>query len=56
MVIPREVEDTANSIGRGIQFKVRVEESICYNEYSVGYKDGKVFDPTKRLMEAKEEC
>lgn len=52
MVIPKEVEDAANSMGRGIRFKARAEESIYSSEYSAGYEDGIVFDPTKRLAEA----
>lgn len=51
MVIPKEVEDAANSLGR-VRFKARAEENIYRSEYSSGYDDGKAFDPTKRLAEA----
>lgn len=49
MVVPKEVEDAANSLGRK---RSKVRTNIYRNEYSSGYEDGKAFDPMKRLAEA----
>lgn len=51
MVIPKEVEDVANSLGKA-QFRAKAAENIYRSEYNSGYRDGKAFDPTKRLAEA----
>ena len=51
MVIPKEVEDAANSLGKA-RFRAKAAENIYRNEYNSGYEDGKAFDPTKRLAEA----
>lgn len=48
MVIPKEVEDAANSLGRA-RFTAKAAGNIYRSEYNSGYRDGKAFDPTKRL-------
>lgn len=51
MVIPKEVEEYAQSLGK-VEFRAKAQERIHSSEYADGYTDGKAFNPTKRLAEA----
>ncbi len=51
MVIPKEVEEYAQSLGKA-KFRIKAQERIHSDEYTNGYADGKAFNPTKRLAES----
>lgn len=51
LVMPQEVLEAAEHIGHA-EFRSRAEKTISGDAYAQGYRQGKEFDPTKRLQEA----
>lgn len=51
LVMPQEVLEASQHLGNK-EFKARAEETISGDAYAQGYRQGKEFDPTKRLQEA----
>lgn len=50
LVLPPEVVEATQHLGHK-EFRSRAEESISGDAYAKGYRQGKEFDPTKRLAE-----
>lgn len=50
LVMPPEVVEATQHLGHK-EFRSRAEESISGDAYAKGYRQGKEFDPTKRLAE-----
>lgn len=48
LVMPQEVVEASQHLGHK-EFRPRAQEDISGNSYAKGYKQGKEFDPTKRL-------
>lgn len=49
LVMPKEVQDAADKIGKPTIFKSRSQDGICGDEYASGYQHGQAFDPQRRL-------
>lgn len=48
LVMPKEVKEAAQRLGHE-EFKSRSEDTISTDGYTMGYMEGKEFDPTRRL-------
>lgn len=51
LLMPKEVEKAAQKMEKA-KFRARAQQEIYDDEYSRGYRQGKQFDPTKRIAEA----
>lgn len=49
LVMPREVQEAADKLGKPTSFRARSQDSIFGNEFAKGYKSGQEFQMQKRI-------